>query len=84
MSSKKNIDSEKALKELEKLIRRIVRQKEQLAEFEKILSESRNRKTVPIRGIHQKLMQYRKKYSVYEPFTQYEKEFIQDLFDYWG
>jgi len=74
----------KALEELEALVERVVIHSEKLSEFQMIFKEARKRKTVPVRGIQEKLMEYRKSTGLYTPFTDYEREMLREIMDFWG
>ncbi|SHO57665.1 hypothetical protein VQ7734_03435 [Vibrio quintilis] len=73
-----------ALDELEKLIIRVVEHELERDDLLKSIADARERGTVPIRGIQHQLMQYRKKYSLYTPFSDDEKQLIDHLLNYWG
>lgn len=72
------------LDELEALIKRVVVDTDLLSEFNHIFKDARKRKTVPIRGIHEKLMNYRKVTGLHTPFTEAEGEMLRDVLDLWG
>lgn len=55
----------------------------ELHEMEEILKRSRERQTVPIRGIHQTFMDYRKKYQDYSIPTDEEKKMWGELLGIW-
>lgn len=48
-----------------------------------VLDQSRERKTVPIRGIHEEFMQYRKKNTDYFSFSNDETKMWDDLLGIW-
>lgn len=75
---------EQALNDLEIFLNRVVMDQNIKNEFKLIIADARQRKTVPIRGIHEKLMQYRKEYKEYILFTDDEKEMIDNLLHFWG
>ncbi|WP_120512567.1 hypothetical protein [Photobacterium salinisoli] len=74
----------KYLDDLERLIERIVLHENEKNELMSIISDARVRQTVPIRGIHQKIMDYRRKYSLYNPFTATEEKMIEKLLCFWS
>ena len=84
MTLERDYTFDEALDELEALIQRIVVHEESLAEFERIIADSRARDTVPIRGIQQKLTEYRKEHSLYTPLTDAEKKLVENLIYIWG
>ena len=73
-----------ALNDIEKLVKRVVKHSEQLSEFKFIIDNARKRKTVPIRGIQEKLMNYREQYQEYDSFTAEERKMLNDVMDLWG
>lgn len=74
----------KDLDDLENFIKRVVLHENVKNELMSIISDARVRQTVPIRGIHQKIMAYRKKYGSYIPFTEAEKKMIEKLLCVWS
>lgn len=75
---------DQALNDLEIFLDRIVIDQNINNEFKSIITDARQRKTVPIRGIHEKLMQYRKEYNEFIPFTDDEKEMLDNMMHFWG
>lgn len=55
-------------------------------EREKILDILMNSdgERIPIREVHTRIIEYRKKYSIYIPFTDDEREMIDIIFYLWG
>ncbi len=84
MNQLSNFSHLKALEELEALVKRVVIDSEKLSEFQTIFKEARERKTVPVRGIQETLMEYRKSTGLYTPFTDYEREMLREIMDLWG
>lgn len=66
------------------LAKRVVKDEEVLEEFRVIFGEAKANKTFPMRGLHKKLMDYRKKSGNYINFTQDERDMIEDLLHFWG
>jgi len=73
-----------ALNFLEVFFDRVIKDQNIKNEFKSIIKGAREEKTVPIRGLHEKLMRYRKEYNEYILFTEKEKEMIDDLMHFWG
>ena len=84
MNLRKDYPYDEALDDLEKFINRHVHHENVRREFFEILNESRYRRTVPMRGIHEKFIKYTKKYELYSPYTDDEKEMIDDLIHFWS
>jgi hypothetical protein len=72
-----------ALNDFENFIDKQVVHQYMKDEFKEIIDSSRQKKTVPMRGLQDKLMKYRKKYSLYTPFTPEEREMMDDLIHFW-
>ena len=73
-----------ALAELDDLVARVVIDSHCRDGMRKIIRESFERKTVPVRGILQMLMDYRKANNSYVKFTESEREAIKEISDFWG
>ncbi|KJZ08910.1 hypothetical protein TW85_23025 [Marinomonas sp. S3726] len=72
-----------ANKKLKTLIDRVILHKFERDNILNILINSDDER-VPIRVVHTKIVEYRKKYSIYIPFTDDEREMIDIIFHYWG
>ena len=72
-----------ASEKLERFINRIILHEEERGSILSILFESDDG-NIPIRALHTSIMEYRKKYSVYKPFTDDEREMLDSIFQYWG
>ena len=84
MKLRKDYPYNLAIDDFSIFISRVVKDKEVLKEFSDILEGARNRKTFPMRGLHEKLMSYRKHKAEYISFTEEDREMIEDLMYFWG
>lgn len=84
MKLRKDYPYDLAIDDFSKFISRVVKDKVVLKEFSEILEDARSRKTFPMRGLHQKLMSYRRAKADYTTFTEEEREMIEDLMHFWG
>lgn len=72
-----------ALDDLDSFIEKHIVHQDVKGEFKGIIEYARQQKTVPMRGLQDKLMKYRKIYSLYTPFTPEEREMMDDLIHFW-
>ena len=84
MKLRKNYPYDLAIDDFSAFLDRVVRDTEALKEFKNILDDAGERKTFPMRGLHEKLMSYRKNNSDYTTFIDQEREMIEDLMHFWG
>lgn len=84
MKLRRDYPYNQAIDDFAVFLSRVVKDKSVLEEFTCILVDARKRHTFPIRGLHNKLMSYRRDSSDYTPFTEEEREMIEDLMHFWG
>ena len=72
-----------ALDEFQLLIERVVKDNSVKEDINKSIELARSRKTVPIRGLHEKLMCYRKENKDYALFTDHERDMLNSLLNIW-
>ena len=84
MELKKEYPYNEAIYDFLVFLKRVVDEQKCLDEFTEILEDANKRQTFPMRGLHEKLMSYRKEHSDYKIFTMQEKEMIENLMHFWG
>lgn len=84
MSSRADYPCKKALEDLEVFFKAHIRDKSTLDDLLDHLDACKVANRIGFKYIHERLMKYRKDFSDYFPFSDDEKEMIDDLFYFWG
>lgn len=84
MSLRKDYPYNEALDDLEEFINKHVVHEEHRNVLLEIINESRHRKTVPMRGIHEKFIEYVREYKINSALLSDEAEMIDELMHFWG
>lgn len=84
MSRRSDYPCNEAIQDLEVFFRQHIMEPNELQKFLEYLVECKVASRIGFRFLHEKLMIYRKTYSDYFPFSDDEREMIDDLFHFWG
>jgi hypothetical protein len=84
MSQSADYPLNKALFDLEVFFRKHITRPDELKKFLGYLDECKDEGQIGFRFIHEELMNYRKKYSDYFPFTDSERQMMDDLLYFFG
>lgn len=83
MKLRQNYPYNEALDDFECFIEKHVTDQVVKDELKGVIDDARQRKTVPMRGLHSKYVKYRKKSQNYTTFTPEEREMMDDLIQFW-
>lgn len=83
MQLRQDYPYDEALDDLETFIDKCVIHQHVKDEFREIFDSARQQKTVPMRGIHKKFINYVEEHKLYDPYTEEDKETIDDLIHFW-
>jgi len=84
MKLRQNYPYNEALDDFERFIEKYISHQDVKDEFNETISYARKKKTVPMKGLHDRLMKYRKQHQAYTSFTAEEREMMDDLMHFWG
>ncbi len=84
MTKRSDYPCHEALNDLQTFFNAHITDQLELRKFSDLLKNCKSSNRVAFRHIHQELMNYRKEKSDYFPFSEQEKEMIEDLLYFWG